>query len=94
MKALQSNTSEDEVKRMMEELDIDLDGFISLEEFANFYKGRSDTVGAAGDNGNMAGLKDAFELYNQDKNGVISSLRSAGESEIYQNISVIDGCGV
>ncbi|KAL7255140.1 hypothetical protein ACSBR1_009329 [Camellia fascicularis] len=33
MKALQSNTSEDEVKRMMEELDTDLNGFISLKEF-------------------------------------------------------------
>ncbi|KAL7198066.1 hypothetical protein ACSBR2_020561 [Camellia fascicularis] len=32
MKALQSNTSEDEVKRMMEELDTDLNGFINLKE--------------------------------------------------------------
>ncbi|XP_028067494.1 calcium-binding allergen Ole e 8-like [Camellia sinensis] len=75
MKALQSNTSEDEVRQMMEELDADLDGFISLEEFASFCKGRDDTAGATGDNGGLAGLKDAFELYDQDKNRVISSLR-------------------
>ncbi|GMP34579.1 hypothetical protein CsSME_00007392 [Camellia sinensis var. sinensis] len=33
MKALQSNTSEDEVKRMMEQLNTDLNGFINLKEF-------------------------------------------------------------
>ncbi|THG00698.1 hypothetical protein TEA_025446 [Camellia sinensis var. sinensis] len=33
MKALQSNTSEDEVKRMIEELNTDLNGFINLKEF-------------------------------------------------------------
>ncbi|KAI7997021.1 hypothetical protein LOK49_LG10G01998 [Camellia lanceoleosa] len=63
MKALQSNTSENEMKRMMEELDTDLDGFISLEELASFYKGGNDTVEAVGDDGGMAGLKDAFKLY-------------------------------
>ncbi|KAI8007397.1 hypothetical protein LOK49_LG07G00179 [Camellia lanceoleosa] len=63
MKALQSNTSENEVKQMMEELNTDLDGLISLEEFANFCKGGGDIAGAAGDNGVMSGLKDTFELY-------------------------------
>ncbi|KAI7980693.1 hypothetical protein LOK49_Contig119G00010 [Camellia lanceoleosa] len=37
MKALQSNTSEDEVKRMMTELNTSLNGFISLEEFQFLY---------------------------------------------------------
>ncbi|GMQ11496.1 hypothetical protein CsSME_00054120 [Camellia sinensis var. sinensis] len=74
MKALQSNISEDEVKQMMEELDTDLDGFISLEEFASFCKGGGDIAGSAGDDGGMVGLKDAFELYDQDKNGVISAV--------------------
>ncbi|KAL7165691.1 hypothetical protein ACSBR2_036550 [Camellia fascicularis] len=36
MKALQSNTPKDEVKWMMKELDTDLNGFISLKEFASF----------------------------------------------------------
>ncbi|KAL7235983.1 hypothetical protein ACSBR1_019294 [Camellia fascicularis] len=72
MKALQFNTSEDEVKRMMEELSTNLNGFISLEEFANFCKGGGDTAGVAGDDGSMTGLKDTFELYDQDKNGLIS----------------------
>ncbi|KAL7186014.1 hypothetical protein ACSBR2_027882 [Camellia fascicularis] len=39
MKAIQSNTSEDEVKRMMEKLDTGFDGFINLEEF-QFLQGR------------------------------------------------------
>ncbi|KAL7183576.1 hypothetical protein ACSBR2_025885 [Camellia fascicularis] len=67
MKALQSNTSEDEVKRMMEELDTDLDGLISLEEFASFCKGGGDTTGVVGDNGGMAGLKDTFELHRGER---------------------------
>ncbi|KAL7181097.1 hypothetical protein ACSBR1_040038 [Camellia fascicularis] len=60
MKALQSNTSEDKVKWMMEKLDIDLDGFISLEEFASFCKGGGDIAEAIEDDGGMAGLKNAF----------------------------------
>ncbi|KAL7251890.1 hypothetical protein ACSBR1_013691 [Camellia fascicularis] len=51
MKAFQSNTSKDEVKRIMEELDIDLDDFISLKEFASFCKGSDDTAGVARDDG-------------------------------------------
>ncbi|KAL7251630.1 hypothetical protein ACSBR1_013471 [Camellia fascicularis] len=39
MKALQSNTSKDEVKRMIEELDTDLDSFINLEEFRQILQG-------------------------------------------------------
>ncbi|THG11474.1 calcium-binding allergen Ole e 8-like [Camellia sinensis] len=65
MKALGSDTSEDEVKRMMEEIDTDRDGFISLDEFANFY--RSSSAGGAQE------LKEAFDLYDLNKNGLISS---------------------
>ncbi|KAL7169869.1 hypothetical protein ACSBR2_034834 [Camellia fascicularis] len=89
MKALQSNTSENEVKRMMEELDTDIDCFISLEELASFCKGGDDTVEAVRDDDGTAGLKDAFKLYDQDKNGVISSLRSTRERERVRNQKII-----
>ncbi|KAI8019958.1 hypothetical protein LOK49_LG04G01668 [Camellia lanceoleosa] len=65
MKALGSDTSEVDVKRMMEEIDTDHDGFISLDEFANFY--RSSSAGGAQE------LKEAFDLYDLNKNGLISS---------------------
>ncbi|KAL7234967.1 hypothetical protein ACSBR1_018442 [Camellia fascicularis] len=81
MKALQSNTSKNEVKQMMEELNTDLYGFISLKEFASFCKSDGNTAEATRNDGGLAGLKNAFELYDQDKKGVISSLRSTRERE-------------
>lgn len=75
IRALGSDTSSDEVKRMMEEIDTDKDGFISLQEFAAFCKGDSIYGGAdasgAGDFGAKE-LRDAFDLYDQDHDGVIS----------------------
>ncbi|XP_052176156.1 probable calcium-binding protein CML27 [Diospyros lotus] len=67
MDALGSNTSESEVKRMMEEIDTDRDGFINLDEFASFCKSAGH-----GDDG-VRELKEAFELYDQNKNGLISA---------------------
>uniref|UniRef100_A0A5B7BIF9 Putative calcium-binding allergen Ole e 8 n=1 Tax=Davidia involucrata TaxID=16924 RepID=A0A5B7BIF9_DAVIN len=69
MKALGSNTSPAEVSCMMEEIDADKDGFINLEEFSNFCKGSS----SLGGDGGVQELRDAFELYDQDKNGLISA---------------------
>ncbi|KAL6963022.1 hypothetical protein U1Q18_037987, partial [Sarracenia purpurea var. burkii] len=74
MKALGSNTSEEEVKRMMEEIDTDRDGFINLDEFTRFCSGAGFDGDGGGDDGGLAELKDAFELYDQDKNGLISAV--------------------
>ncbi|KAA8542816.1 hypothetical protein F0562_023968 [Nyssa sinensis] len=91
MKALGSETSTEEVSRMMEEIDTDKDGFINLEEFANFCKGNSTVCG--GDDGGMRELREAFDLYDQDKNGLISAselhlvLNRLGESCSVQDCS-------
>ncbi|WP_171526369.1 EF-hand domain-containing protein, partial [Acinetobacter indicus] len=69
LKALGSYTSMEEVSCMMEEIDTDKDGFINLEEFSNFCKGSS----SLGGDGGVQELRDAFELYDQDKNGLISA---------------------
>ncbi|KAG6397717.1 hypothetical protein SASPL_143887 [Salvia splendens] len=76
LNGLGSATSADEVKRIMSELDTDGDGFIDLKEFKVFHCGGGD-----GDKE----LKEAFDLYDKDKNGKISAnelhsvLRSLGE---------------
>ncbi|KZV48915.1 hypothetical protein F511_09703 [Dorcoceras hygrometricum] len=76
LNGLGSKTTEEEVTRIMSELDIDGDGFIDLNEFKAFHFG-------AGDSNKE--LREAFDLYDQDKNGKISAkelhtvLRSLGE---------------
>ncbi|KAG5618878.1 hypothetical protein H5410_018702 [Solanum commersonii] len=67
--ALGSGTSPEEVARMMDEIDADRDGFISLKEFAEFCKGDINSVGDGGVNE----LREAFDLYDQDSNGLISA---------------------
>ncbi|KAI7985585.1 hypothetical protein LOK49_LG14G00085 [Camellia lanceoleosa] len=61
IKALESDTSEEEVKWVMEEFGT---GFISLEEFASFCKDDGDDLEA---------LKDVFEFFDQDNTGLISA---------------------
>ena len=78
--ALGSQTTSDEVSRIMSEIDKDGDGFISLEEFAEFHKGGSSSSASS-----TKELRDAFDLYDLDKNGLISAkelhevLRRLGE---------------
>lgn len=68
MLALGSETSQEEVTRMMEEMDSDRDGFVSLDEFAEFCAKKVD-----GDESGVRELRDAFGMYDQDKNGLISA---------------------
>ncbi|XP_073042447.1 probable calcium-binding protein CML18 [Primulina eburnea] len=76
LNGLGSKTTEDEVERIMSELDIDGDGFIDLNEFKAFH--------LVGGDSNKE-LREAFDLYDQDKNGKISAkelhtvLRCLGE---------------
>ncbi|KAK6125409.1 hypothetical protein DH2020_040836 [Rehmannia glutinosa] len=77
LNGLGSATPADEVARIMSELDTDGDGFIDLNEFKAFH------CGGGGDNNKE--LKEAFALYDKDKNGKISAselhsvLKSLGE---------------
>ena len=65
--ALGSKTSSEEVRRMMEEIDQNGDGYIDIKEFADFHC----TGAASGDDSKE--LRDAFDLYDLDKNGLISA---------------------
>lgn len=86
MKSLGSDTSLDEVNRIMDEIDTDRDGFINLEEFAGFCKGNG---GDDDDDGGMKELHDAFELYDLNKNGLISA------NELHRILSQLgEGCSV
>lgn len=62
---LNSSTSPSEISGMMDQIDADRDGFISLEEFAGFCAAGGDNVDGE--------LREAFELYDINKNGLISS---------------------
>lgn len=70
LRALGSETSTEEVKRIMAEIDKNGDGYIDPREFAQFY-----CSGSNGDGQSDASrdLRDAFDLYDADKNGLISA---------------------
>ncbi|OIT31282.1 PREDICTED: calcium-binding protein CML24-like [Nicotiana attenuata] len=68
LNALGSTTSPDEVKRIMLEVDTDGDGFIDLKEFAAFH-----CPGGGTDGDNSKELREAFDLYDKDKNGKITA---------------------
>ncbi|XVF50456.1 hypothetical protein PTKIN_Ptkin04bG0102200 [Pterospermum kingtungense] len=67
LKAMGSSYTEEELQRVMEDIDTDKDGFINLAEFTSLCRTSSDAVTAASE------LRDAFDLYDQDKNGLISA---------------------
>lgn len=80
--ALGTVTPDHELKVVMSEIDTDGDGFIDLHEFIEFQ--RRGCGAADGDSANKE-LREAFDLYDQDKNGKISAaelhsvLKSLGE---------------
>lgn len=65
--ALSSKTSPEEVERVMQEIDKDGDGYIDFDEFVEFHMG-----GASSSGDGSKELKDAFDLFDVDKNGLIS----------------------
>ncbi|XP_038985599.1 probable calcium-binding protein CML18 [Phoenix dactylifera] len=67
MRALGSEVSDEELKAMMAELDSDGDGFVDLNDFAAFHRGLGDAAGREEE------LRDAFAIYDLDKNGLISA---------------------
>lgn len=98
LSALGSAPSSDEVDRIMSEMDKDGNGYVDLEEFMAFQ--RTET------NGHETGdkdLKDAFDLYDLDRNGVISAselhavMKRLGEkcslSDCRRMISKVDNNG-
>ncbi|KAL0355161.1 UNVERIFIED_CONTAM: Calcium-binding allergen Ole e 8 [Sesamum radiatum] len=68
LKALGSESSPDEVARMMGEIDTDKDGNIDLQEFAAFCSAEADPYHSA-----EKELREAFELYDQNHDGKISA---------------------
>ena len=65
-------TTSEEVNRMMAEIDKNGDGYIDLKEFREF-NCYGDADGEGGSTGGDKELRDAFDLYDLDKNGVISA---------------------
>ncbi|KAG9143958.1 hypothetical protein Leryth_021633 [Lithospermum erythrorhizon] len=61
LNSMGTQTSSEEVRRIMAELDVNGDGSIDLKEFEAFQAG-----------GNDKEMKEAFDLYDKDKNGKIS----------------------
>ncbi|XP_042501076.1 calcium-binding protein CML24-like [Macadamia integrifolia] len=101
LNALGSESSPEEIQRMMTEIDTDGDGYIDLKEFTDFHRGVSN---GGGDNvDEMKELKDAFDLYDKDQNGLISVselhlvLKSLGEKcsvhDCSKMISSVDADG-
>ena len=61
-----SFSDEDELRRVMDELNFDHDGFIFLTELTAFRRSNSEDGGASE-------LRNAFKLYDWDQNGLISA---------------------
>ncbi|KAK1351638.1 putative calcium-binding protein CML23 [Heracleum sosnowskyi] len=62
---LGTDASPKEIAGIMSEIDSDGDGFIDLNEFAKFH------LASSGEDSKE--LRDAFDVYDRDKNGVISA---------------------
>lgn len=67
VRALSSDVSDEALQSMMQEMDTDHDGVVDLHEFASFHS--ASNIPERGD----SDLKDAFDLYDVDGNGLISA---------------------
>ncbi|KAJ7960104.1 EF hand calcium-binding family protein [Quillaja saponaria] len=72
-RTLGSEITSEELKRIKSEIDKNGDGYIDLKEFAEFHYGGSDINGAGAEQCGTKELRDAFDLYDIDKNGLISA---------------------
>ncbi|CAN8292683.1 unnamed protein product [Cochlearia groenlandica] len=62
-KAMGTSYTETELNRVLEEVDTDRDGFINIDEFSALCRSSS----------SASEIRDAFDLYDHDKNGLISA---------------------
>ncbi|XWS75567.1 hypothetical protein CRYUN_Cryun01aG0101400 [Craigia yunnanensis] len=100
LSALGSTPSSDEVDRIMAEMDKDGNGYIDLDEFIAFHGTDINDDETQCENKE---LKDAFDMYDLDKNGLISAnelhavLKRLGEkcslSDCQRMISQVDKDG-
>ncbi|GAA0185714.1 calmodulin-related [Lithospermum erythrorhizon] len=67
LKALGSTSSPEDISLMMQEIDIDKDGYINLKEFSSFIKPKESSDGGINE------LKEAFDMYDENHNGLISA---------------------
>nr|XP_009380286.2 PREDICTED: probable calcium-binding protein CML18 [Musa acuminata subsp. malaccensis] len=68
LRSLGSDASPAEVRGMIAEMDADGDGFVDLQEFADFHRRRRRDDGAE-----ERELREAFDVYDLDRNGLISA---------------------
>ncbi|XP_052154657.1 probable calcium-binding protein CML18 [Oryza glaberrima] len=79
LRALGAPPGPGEVRRMMDEMDSDRDGFVDLSEFAAFHCGPTPAHGGKGGDAkdqeaaSEAELREAFRMYDADSNGKISA---------------------
>ncbi|MBA0578549.1 probable calcium-binding protein CML23 [Gossypium raimondii] len=100
--ALGSAPSSGEVDRIMSEMDKDGNGYVDLDEFVAFQQTNINDDDGEAQCGNKE-LKDAFDMYDLDKNGLISAnelhavLKRLGEkcslSDCRRMISQVDKDG-
>ncbi|KAH7847429.1 hypothetical protein Vadar_025930 [Vaccinium darrowii] len=65
--------SSEDIKEAVTEIDKDGDGAIDLHEFADFQRATAAPGGGGGGRGSGKETSDAFEIYDRDKNGLISA---------------------
>ncbi|KAG6475172.1 probable calcium-binding protein CML18 [Zingiber officinale] len=72
LRALGLDASPAEISDMIAEMDSDGDGFVDLQEFADFHR-RSGGGGGGDGDGDSRELREAFDVYDLDGNGLISA---------------------